>query len=65
MPYMCSARVHVGYKPFVEACIEEEENQEALKYIVKLTNPEERAEVFSIDIFLQFLQGRQDCVIIV
>lgn len=37
----------IGYKPFVEACIEEEENQEALKYIVKLTNPEERAEAYA------------------
>ena len=39
---------HAGYKPFVEACIEEEENAEALKYIVKLTDPQERAEVCSI-----------------
>jgi hypothetical protein len=40
--------VHAGYKPFVEACIEEEENAEALKYIAKLTDPQERAEVCPI-----------------
>lgn len=34
-----------GYKPFVEACIEEDEKDEALKYIVKLSDPQERAEV--------------------
>lgn len=43
---MLSYRVHAGYKPFVEACIEEEENAEALKYIAKLTDPQERAEVW-------------------
>jgi len=42
---LCLSSVYEGYKPFVEACIEEEENAEALKYIVKLTDPQERAEV--------------------
>ncbi|KAG0558247.1 hypothetical protein KC19_10G014100 [Ceratodon purpureus] len=37
----------IGYKPFVEACIEEEENAEALKYIAKLTDPQERAEAYA------------------
>ncbi|KAL2623066.1 hypothetical protein R1flu_003271 [Riccia fluitans] len=36
----------VGYKPFVEACIEEDEKDEALKYIVKLSDPQERAEAY-------------------
>lgn len=34
-----------GYKPFVEACIEADEKAEALKYIPKLADPRERAEV--------------------
>lgn len=37
--------VFKGFKPFVEACIEEGDTAEALKYIVKLTDPQERAEV--------------------
>ena len=40
--YFC---VFKGFKPFVEACIEEGDTAEALKYIVKLTDPQERAEV--------------------
>lgn len=40
--YFC---VFEGFKPFVEACIEEGDTAEALKYIVKLTDPQERAEV--------------------
>lgn len=36
----------VGYRPFVEACIEADEKGEALKYIPKLADPRERAEVF-------------------
>jgi len=34
-----------GYKPFVEACIDAGEKGEALKYIPKLADPRERAEV--------------------
>jgi hypothetical protein len=34
-----------GFKPFVDACIEAGENGEALKYIVKLPNPQEKADV--------------------
>lgn len=37
----------IGYKPFVEACIEGGENGEALKYIVKLADPQERAEAYA------------------
>lgn len=39
----------VGYRPFVEACIEADEKAEALKYIPKLADPRERAEVFFKD----------------
>lgn len=37
----------IGYKPFVEACIEAEDNEEALKYIGKLADPHERAEAYA------------------
>lgn len=40
----CSS-LQIGYRPFVEACIEADEKGEALKYIPKLTDPRERAEV--------------------
>uniref|UniRef100_A0A0D6R9L4 Protein VACUOLELESS1 n=1 Tax=Araucaria cunninghamii TaxID=56994 RepID=A0A0D6R9L4_ARACU len=36
-----------GYKPFVEACIEAGNKDEALKYILKLTDPQERAEAYA------------------
>lgn len=36
----------IGFKPFVEACIEGGENGEALKYIVKLPNPQDRADAY-------------------
>lgn len=35
----------IGYKPFVEACIDAGEKSEALKYIPKLTDPREKSEV--------------------
>lgn len=35
----------LGYRPFVEACVDADEKGEALKYIPKLTDPRERAEV--------------------
>lgn len=35
----------IGFRPFVEACIDAEEKGEALKYITKLADPRERAEV--------------------
>lgn len=37
----------IGFKPFVDACIEGGENGEALKYIVKLSDPQERAEAYT------------------
>lgn len=37
----------IGYKPFVEACIDAEDNNEALKYIGKLADPHERAEAYA------------------
>ncbi|KAI5662106.1 hypothetical protein M9H77_21429 [Catharanthus roseus] len=36
-----------GYRPFVEACIESDENIEAQKYIPKLSDPRERAEAYA------------------
>ncbi|XP_062009057.1 protein VACUOLELESS1 [Rosa rugosa] len=39
-------RPPIGYRPFVEACIEADERGEALKYIPKLTDPRERAESY-------------------
>jgi len=38
--------VSIGFRPFVEACIEADEKAEAIKYIPKLADPRERAEVF-------------------
>ncbi|KAL6137178.1 hypothetical protein ACLB2K_062472 [Fragaria x ananassa] len=39
-------RPPIGFRPFVEACIEADEKGEALKYIPKLTDPRERAEAY-------------------
>ncbi|KAF6134565.1 hypothetical protein GIB67_022305, partial [Kingdonia uniflora] len=36
-----------GYRPFVEACINEDAKAEALKYIPKLTDPREKAESYA------------------
>jgi len=36
----------IGYRPFVEACIEADEKGETIKYIPKLADPREKAEVF-------------------
>lgn len=43
----------VGYRPFVEACIDADEKGEALKYIPKLSDPRERAEVSMAGIYIQ------------
>lgn len=40
-------RPPIGYRPFVEACVEADEKGEALKYIPKLTDPRERAESYA------------------
>ncbi|GLT74040.1 hypothetical protein SLA2020_458610 [Shorea laevis] len=40
-------RPPIGYRPFVEACIDADEKGEALKYIPKLADPRERAEAFA------------------
>lgn len=40
-------RPPIGYRPFVEACIEADEKGEALKYIPKLADPRERAEAYA------------------
>ncbi|OMO95888.1 hypothetical protein CCACVL1_05201 [Corchorus capsularis] len=40
-------RPPIGYRPFVEACIDAEEKGEALKYIPKLSDPRERAEAYA------------------
>ncbi|KAK6912435.1 Vps16, C-terminal [Dillenia turbinata] len=40
-------RPPIGYRPFVEACIDAEEKGEALKYIPKLADPRERAESYA------------------
>lgn len=40
-------RPPIGYKPFVEACIDADEKAEAVKYIAKLTDPRERAEAYA------------------
>ncbi|KAK4278482.1 hypothetical protein QN277_016322 [Acacia crassicarpa] len=37
----------IGYRPFVEACIEADEKAETLKYIPKLADPRERAESYA------------------
>lgn len=36
----------VGFKPFVDACIEGGNNNEAMKYILKLTNLQEKADAY-------------------
>ncbi|XP_044503267.1 protein VACUOLELESS1 isoform X1 [Mangifera indica] len=40
-------RPPIGYRPFVEACIDADEKSEALKYIPKLVDPRERAEAYA------------------
>ncbi|GMG99177.1 hypothetical protein Nepgr_001017 [Nepenthes gracilis] len=40
-------RPPIGYKPFVEACIDADEKSEALKYIPRLADPRERAEAYA------------------
>lgn len=42
---MLCSWTQIGYRPFVEACIDADEKGEALKYIPKLADPRERAEV--------------------
>lgn len=37
--------LYLGYRPFVEACVDAGEKGEAVKYIPKLADPRERAEV--------------------
>ncbi|KAH7428059.1 hypothetical protein KP509_10G073700 [Ceratopteris richardii] len=39
-------RPPVGFKPFVDACIEGGNKNEALKYIVKLSNLQEKADAY-------------------
>lgn len=36
----------IGFRPFVEACIDADEKAEAVKYIIKLADPREKAEVY-------------------
>ncbi|CAL5391156.1 unnamed protein product [Camellia sinensis] len=40
-------RPPIGYRPFVESCIDADEKGEALKYIPKLADPRERAEAYA------------------
>ncbi|CAK9168385.1 unnamed protein product [Ilex paraguariensis] len=40
-------RPSIGYRPFVEACVDADEKGEALKYIPKLADPRERAEAYA------------------
>ncbi|PIA41558.1 hypothetical protein AQUCO_02200179v1 [Aquilegia coerulea] len=40
-------RPPIGYRPFVEACIDADEKAEALKYIPKIADPRERAESYA------------------
>lgn len=40
-------RPPIGYRPFVEACVDADEKGEALKYIPKLADPRERAEAYA------------------
>ncbi|KAF2302221.1 hypothetical protein GH714_033770 [Hevea brasiliensis] len=40
-------RPPIGYRPFVEACIDADEKGEALKYIPRLADPRERAEDYT------------------
>lgn len=46
----------VGYRPFVEACVDADEKGEALKYIPKLSDPRERAEVNTVEVHIERLQ---------
>lgn len=45
----------IGYRPFVEACIDADEKSEALKYIPKLADPRERAEVIIFSFIFIYL----------
>ncbi|XP_052210322.1 protein VACUOLELESS1 [Diospyros lotus] len=40
-------RPPIGFRPFVEACVDADEKGEALKYIPKLADPRERAEAYA------------------
>lgn len=40
-------RPPIGYRPFVEACIDADEKAEAVKYIPKIIDPRERAESYA------------------
>ncbi|KAK4398216.1 protein VACUOLELESS1 [Sesamum angolense] len=40
-------RPPIGYRPFVEACVDAGEKDQALKYIPKLADPRERAEAYA------------------
>ncbi|XP_051136624.1 protein VACUOLELESS1 [Andrographis paniculata] len=40
-------RPPIGYRPFVEACVDAGEKEQALKYIPKLADPRERAESYA------------------
>lgn len=40
-------RPPIGYRPFVEACVDADEKGEALKYIPKLADPREKAEAYA------------------
>ncbi|KAL7087130.1 hypothetical protein ACP275_13G047200 [Erythranthe tilingii] len=40
-------RPPIGYRPFVEACVDAGEKDEALKYIPKLADPREKAEAYA------------------
>jgi hypothetical protein len=40
-------RPPIGYRPFVEACVDADAKAEALKYIPKLADPRERAEAYA------------------
>ncbi|XP_010271337.1 PREDICTED: protein VACUOLELESS1 [Nelumbo nucifera] len=40
-------RPPTGYKPFVEACVDAGEKDEAIKYIPKLADPREKAEAYA------------------
>ncbi|XP_065851815.1 protein VACUOLELESS1 [Euphorbia lathyris] len=40
-------RPPIGFRPFVEACVDADEKGEALKYIPKLADPREKAEAYA------------------
>lgn len=48
---MLTCYLPVGYRPFVEACVDAGEKEQALKYIPKLADPRERAEVMEAILF--------------